>query len=146
MDQQRLDMMLNQMEQNCDPVIGSSASIQFMLDCMQLIETELPEFAAEALHAIERSLIERTARQQWDSLWRECWAFVDAQQREGAGNSGVPALRALICVLDALRNPEQHDIVDHLSFFIGLVNRVKPHFAQEELLLRKRFDNCLSET
>ncbi len=145
MDQQRLDLMLNEIEENCDPGIGSSESMQFMLDCMRLISTELPEFATGVLHAIERSVVERPDHHELDLLLRDCWAFVDQQQRGHPGDSTVPAVRALICVLQAQRNPEQRDIVDHLSFFISLLNRVKPHFSEEALLLKKRFSNCLSE-
>jgi hypothetical protein len=42
-----------------------------------------------------------------------------------------------------LTGAHEHDIVDHLSYFLAFVNQVEPHLAEEEALLRKHFTKCL---
>ncbi len=141
---QKLDLLLNDVEINCDPTIGSRECIQFTLDCLKLIRGKLPPIAEQGVSVVSDYLERRTSLQVvLDALLR-AWEYL----KENCKNTSiedpvVSAIRAVICALHAQKNPQQRDIVDHLSFFLELVNNVEPHYEEEEALLRTYFAKCL---
>lgn len=52
-------------------------------------------------------------------------------------------IRAVIFPLDAQKNPEERDVVNHLGLFLEFVNTVEPHYEEEEALLRRHFADCI---
>lgn len=74
----------------------------------------------------------------------KCLQFLEDNYRNAPLNDPVvSAVRAVVFPLYAQQDPDERDVVDHLGFFITLVNNVEPHFAEEELLLRTYFAQCL---
>jgi len=140
----KLGALLNDIEQKCDPAIGSKQCIQFMLECLSLIEQKLPSIAVEALTVAKEYLAGRTSLESVSEMRLQCWQYL-RQHYPGVlfKHSEVNAIRAVIFLLHAQEHPEDRNIVDHLSFFLMLVNDVEPHRKEEETLLPKYFAECL---
>lgn len=141
----RLDLLLNEIEMNCDPNIGGEECNQFSVDCLLLIQDKLPPIAVEALTVLQDYLERCASLVSVTEMLARCWKYLRMAYPEAPLNDpSVSAIRAVIFPLDAQKHPENLNIVDHLSFFLMLVNNVEPHFAEEEMLLRKHFINCLN--
>jgi hypothetical protein len=139
-----LDRLLNQIEESSDPAIGSNASSQFMLECLALVEQSLPPLAMEAVQSVRHYLAGRLDLEAIIHIRSKCWRRIDECRQTSDGDSSeVIAIRAAIFPLHAQEHPTERDLVDHLSAFLAFVNRVEPHFEEEEALLRKHFANSL---
>jgi hypothetical protein len=141
---QRLDSLLNDIEQICDPPIGSQASIQFSLACLALVRHRLPQIA-EHVRAFSAEHLERPAPLgEVEELLVRCWRYLEENHKNAPlEDPTVSAFRAVICILHAQKHPEERAIVDHLSFFLMLVNNLEPHHQEQESLLRTHFAQCL---
>ena len=139
-----LDLLLNDIEMGCDPAIGSEQVNRFSIDCLSLIRHKLPRIAAEGLALTTEYLEGRAPLESVTDMLVKCWQYLKENHEHAPLNDPVvSAIRAVIFPLDAQKHPEKRDIVDHLSFFLMLVNNVEPHFEEEEGLLRKHFAKCL---
>jgi hypothetical protein len=77
----------------------------------------------------------------------KCWQYLNENYKHvSLKDPVVSAIRAVIFPLHAQQHPDDHNVVDHLSFFLSLVNNVEPHIAEEESFLRKHFIGCLPAT
>jgi len=140
----RLDDLLNDIEINCNPAIGSEQCNGFSVECLSLIRHRLPPIACEALDLLKDYRTGRTELESVTKMIVQCWKYLDEKHggRE-IHHPEVSAVRAVIFPLDAQKHPKDRNIVDHLSFFLTLVNNVEPHCEEEEALLRKHFAECL---
>jgi hypothetical protein len=141
----KLDLLLNEIETNCDPATYSSSIAACMVDCVVVIEHQLPPKAKAGLRICKAYLSGESSFQQLKSAILNCW--------KGLGNGGdenrfdvphVSATRAILCILKHLEGKDPHDLVDQMSFFLQLVNNVKAHEDDQEALLRKHFAACLA--
>jgi hypothetical protein len=141
---QKLDDLLNDVEINCDPTIGSRESIRFTLDCLYLILGKLPRIAEQGITVVSDYLERRTSLQSVEDTRARCWEYLGQNYKNTSiEDPVVSAIRAVIFPLWAQQYPEQRDIVDHLSVFLELVNYLEPHYEEEEALLRTHFAKCL---
>jgi hypothetical protein len=138
---QNLNLLLNDIEETCDPEIGSEASRNFSLDCLSLIAARSPSICEEALRLLKsESEIQTTAL---DELYVRCWNFIESHlPNKPITTPEVSAVRATICTLYAATHRHERNIVDHLSFFLELVNNVLPISERHEELLRQHFAGC----
>jgi len=140
----RIDDLLNDIEVNCDPAIGSRACIRFYLDCLRLISHKLPPIAEEGL-AVATAYVEGRASVEvvTDAIVK-CWQYLDEKHKHApTSDPNVSIIRAVLFPLYAEKNPEERDVVDHLSLFLAFVNTVEPHYEEQETLLRTHFSDCL---
>jgi len=141
---QRLDNILNDIEINCDPTIGSRECTQFSLDCLALIRHRLPPIASEAAKIVRRYLENQLSLEDVIDTSLKCWQYLDEHYKNvPITDPSVSSIRAVIFPLDAQKTQERRNIVDHLSSFLELVNNVEPHHMQEEELLRVHFAKCV---
>jgi hypothetical protein len=141
---QNLTGLLNDIEINCDPTIGSRECSQFSLDCLALIRHKLPPIAEEGLALGTAYLEGRVPVQSVIDMLIKCWQYLaENHKHTPMDDPAVNAIRAVIFPLDAQKNPEERNIVDHLSSFLEFVNIVEPHHKEEEALLRTCFAKCL---
>ena len=142
----KLDDFLNEIEINCDPPIGSRACVQFCLDCLALIRGKLPPIAEEALSFATECLEKPVPVSRVNDMLTKCWQFLDENHRDiPIDDARVSVIRAAMVPVYCLKHPTTNDVVDHLSFFLKLLNNVEPHFEDEEVLLRQHFANCLTK-
>jgi hypothetical protein len=139
-----LDRLLNDIEIGCDPPVGGPECNRFSLDCLALIRYKLPPVALEGLACVTEYLAGQLTLQSVTDMRIKCWQYLDENYKHAPlDDPMVSAVRAVICPLHAQQNPDERNIVDHLSFFLMLVNNVEPHFQEEESLLRAYFAHCL---
>jgi hypothetical protein len=144
---QELDLLLNDIEMNCDPTIGSEQCNQFSIDCLSLIRHKLPPIAEEGLTIVTEYLEGRVPLRSVTDMLVKCWQYLKENYNQASPDDPVvSAIRAVIFPLTAQKDPQQRDIVDHLSLFLTLVNNVEPHYDDEESLMRKHFAKCLEGT
>jgi hypothetical protein len=65
---EKIDDLLNDIEINCDPAIGSRACTRFSLDCLTLIRHKLPPIAEEGLAVAIYPIFENAARNKDSKL------------------------------------------------------------------------------
>jgi hypothetical protein len=141
---QRLEDLLNQVEINCDPTIGAQECVQFQLDCLALIHHKLPLTAVQSIATLSEYLQGSVPLTNVTNALVNCWAYLDQNHKNSPlAQPEVSAIRATIFPLKAQETPLERNIVDHLSFFLELVNNVEPHLNEEETLLRLHFGKCL---
>jgi hypothetical protein len=141
---EKLDQLLNEIEICCDPEIGDDRCNQFCLDCLALIRHKLPPIAADALVVVTDYREGRVPLKSVVDMTVKCWKYLDENHgHQPLDDPLVSAIRAVIFPLSAQRTPAERDLVDHLSFFLMLVNNVEPHCGEEEALLRKYYAGCL---
>jgi len=144
MNEAKLSLLLNDIEEICDPPIGSRECSLFRMACLALIRHKLPLIPERARAFSAQYVKHRAPIEEVDELLVQCWQYLE----ENHGNAPVEdptvsAFRAVICILYAQKHPEERDIADHLSFFLMLVNNVEPHYQEEESLLRTHFARYL---
>ena len=125
-------------------MVGSEQCIQFMTECLSLIQHKLPPIAVEAMAVAREYSAGRISVRTVSEMLVKCWEYLK-EHHPGVlfEHPEVAALRAVICLLHAQKHPQACNIVDHLSFFLWLVEDVESHREQEEALLRKHFAKCL---
>jgi hypothetical protein len=140
----KLSLLLNDIESNCNPAVGSEECGRFSLECLSLIQHKLPPIAVDAVGILNSYFSGQAQLSSVAEMLERSWQYLRKGNRDqNFDDPEVSAIRAVIFPLDAQKNPEMRDIVDHLSFFLGLVNNVEPHYEEEEMLLRKYFSECL---
>jgi hypothetical protein len=143
-DRNELDLLLNQIEENCSPSQYASALLPFMFECANLVADRMPKIALDSL-AIGRSFAAGGAvAGSLDDAIQASWKALDKgpnglQPKEPE----VSAIRLVICILHRLRHPGSDDFVDLASFFLQLVNNIEPSSERLEGLIRKWFLQCL---
>lgn len=139
-----LDLLLNRIEENCDPASCGKNAVEFMVDCLSLVEHKMPTIAKEALRVARGYPAERATLDAVVEMLDRCWLYLDEQYRgKDLSDPEVSAIRAAIFILFDLQHPEEFEIVDSLSFFLRLVNNIERHLQEEESLLRVHFAGCL---
>lgn len=142
---QKLDLLLNRIEMNCDLTIGGKTCNEFMMECLSLIQSKLPPIAVEAFRVSNDYLAGRAKLRSVTGMLEKCWEYLhENHQDQKINQPEVSAIRAVICLLHAQAHPQERDIVDQLSFFLTLVNNVESQFDREEFLLRRHFAECLT--
>ena len=142
---QKLDSLLNIIEMNCDPTIGSSECNRFSLDCLSLIQHELPSIAAQAFTLLTEYINGQARLQTLVDMRIKCWQYLDENHKHAPLHDPVvSAIRAVIFSLQAQQTPEERNFVDHLSSFLMWLNNVEPHFEEQESLLQKHFAQCFA--
>jgi hypothetical protein len=145
-DMHRVDLLLNLVEENCAPEEYQRSRIPFMIDCLLLVEQRMPLAAAQPflvsrLYADQKvdsaSLVEAIEK-SWRALGR-------GEASLNLGDPDVSAVRAVICILHSELHPESNDFVDSISFFLNLLNNVKPCSEQQEALIKKHFPTCFAD-
>ena len=141
---QELNEILNKIEENCDPLIGSKQCNDFMLECLSLIREKLPPISLEAIDVLREYFAGRVKIEAVSEILVKSWHHIDKNYK-GVDNRHVEvsAIRAVIFPLDAQRRARERDIVDYLGSFLTFVNQVEPHPKEEEDLLRKHFAKCI---
>ena len=93
----RIDDLLNDIEVNCDPAIGSRACTRFMLECLTLIRHKLPPIAEEGLAVVTACLEGRaTVEVVTDALVR-CWQYLDEKHKDApTSDPEVSIIRAVM--------------------------------------------------
>lgn len=142
--QERIDMLLNEIEETCLACDYEPCRVPFMLDCASLAQSSMPSRAVQALETARayssHELPIASVREAIVSCWK------DADQSSTGGSAEDPdtcAVRALICLLHEQSQPGSEDLVDLLSFFLNLLNRVEPHTDEQIQLIKKHFAHCL---
>jgi len=140
-----LNELLNEIEEKCDPLVGSKECNDFMLECLSLIQEKLPPISLEAMALLRGYFVGRITIDAVSDMLVKCWRYID-ENYKGVDHGGaeVSAIRAVIFPLDAQRRAQERDIVDYLGSFLTFVNQVEPHPKKEEDLLRKHFAKCMS--
>ena len=134
---QELDRILNAIEERMEPTREQIA--QFKLDVLSLVEPKLPPVARESLVEGRRFAAGEVARSVISDALTQCWSYAD-EHWPGGGLATIDAcaVRSVISLLHGFIS-EEVDFVDSTSFFLGLINRVEPHFSEEARLLDQHF-------
>jgi hypothetical protein len=141
-----LEDLLNDIEINGDPTVGSAECTQFSLACLALIRHKLPPIAERGVATLRDYLDGRVSLETVVRAKVACWEFLGGAHKDAPLTDPiVAAVRAVIFPLEAQRVPQERDIVDHLAFFLEFVNDVEPHYEEEEALLRTCFSKCLGK-
>jgi hypothetical protein len=142
----KLDLLLNQIEENCSPSEYEQAFLPFMFECADLIAHLMPKVARDSL-AIAKDYVSNThdAARVKEAVQR-CWTALDSDQgKRQLEDPGVSSIRLVICILHKQLHPELDDFLDMASFFLRLINNVEPSYDQLATLIRKWFGKCLSD-
>ncbi len=143
--QERIDLLLNEIEKTCLASDYNPWRVPFMLECALLVQSKMPSRAVKALETAMAYLGQEQPLASVREAIEDCWH--DADQNSASNISDDPdacALRALICVLCEQSHPGSEDLVDLLSFFLNLLNRIEPHSEQQIRLIKKHFAPCLN--
>lgn len=104
-----LDSLLNNIEVDCNPTTDSEPCGRFCTDCLFLIRDRLPPIAVEALTLVNDRLNNKIPVESVAQMLTKCWQYLDENHcHQPLTVPAVSALRAVICVLDAQKNPRQH--------------------------------------
>ncbi len=134
---QELDLILNAIEERMEPTREQIA--QFKLDVLSLVEPKLPSVAREGLVEGRRFAAGEVTQSVISDALAQCWAYADERWPGGALSTiEACAVRSVISLLHGFIS-EEVDFVDSISFFLGLINRVEPHFSEEARLLEQHF-------
>ena len=124
---------------------GSEPFIRFLIDCSSLVRHRLPSVALEALDVAAEYQAGCIPVEQIIETVVRCWRELDDKYKgKDVDVPAVAAIRAVIFLLDSLRNPNEKDIFDRLQYFLDFVNLVEPHLQEEALLLDKHFPDSVS--
>jgi hypothetical protein len=141
----KVDLLLNDIEINCEPAEYRSSIAVCMVNCALVIEHRLPPTARAGLLFCKGYLLNESSLQQLNGAILDCWESIRDQDCR-IDIPDVSATRAILCILKHLEGAEQHDLVDQMSFFLQLVNNVEAHEDEQEALLRKHFAACLTHS
>ena len=136
-DQKYLDLMLNDIEEH-QKTESTDKCARFMLACLSQIRHRLPPLAEQALDLAQRYAEGTVAAADVIQMRVECWQQLRGHEME-LHNPSVCALRAVICVLHTPELGQQEGLVDLLSFFLVLVNKIESRYDQQARLLRECF-------
>jgi len=143
-DTDKIGLLLNDIEQTCDPPVGCEGCRRFTVECLSLIRHKLPSIATEAIGVAENCLAGHTGLEPVSEVLVGSWQYLDQHYPAAPlSDPNVSGIQAVIFLLHAVLHPEESDIVDHLSCFLMLVNNVEPHQKEQERLLYKHFGECL---
>ena len=139
------DLLLNVIEEKCEPAAYVKRIVPFMIECATLIEPRMSPKTLSMFNVI-RSYADAqlTPAGEVRATMTKCWEDLKADHRDmRLDDPEVCAIRAMICILDAQLHSETNNFVDVLSFFTSLLNRLEPHNLEHEALLRKYFAACI---
>ena len=124
---------------------GSEPFIRFLIDCSSSVRHRLPSVALEALDVAAEYQAGRNPVEEVTAAAVKCWRELDDKYKgKDVDVPDVAAIRAVIFLLDSLRNPNEKDIFDRLRYFLDFVNLVEPHLQEEALLLDKHFPDSIA--
>ena len=142
----RLDLLLNSIEEECDPPKYLRLRDAFVIDCMTMIGHRLPPVASRALQVANDFRTGLASLASVRDAHQACWEELRIGHKEmHLDDPEVSAIRAAVCILHGQLHPESDDFVDSVSFCLRLLNNVEPHLAQQESLLHKYFRDCLEQ-
>jgi len=128
---------------NCDPAEYQGLAAKFMIDCLALIEGQLPLSTSQGLLACRRYLTGKGSMEAIKRAILDCWRAEREWRREHPFDiTDMSANRAILCILKDLEGDES-DLVDLLSFFLNMANKVEAHKEEQGALLKERFAACL---
>jgi hypothetical protein len=141
---ERIDQLLNEIEEKCQPADCRQLRIPFMLDCASLI-SKLPSQTVKALQTSRAYSIQELPLTSVSEAVAECWRYLDGSFVNGSNDDHPDAItiRALICILLEESRPGSEDFIDLIGFFLDLLNRVEPHAEEQWELIKKHFQYCL---
>jgi hypothetical protein len=140
----KLDLLLNDIEEKCDPADYAENSARFQIECLSLIAERMPTIAATSYAVARAHVSGQSNTKAVAEALKASWDYLDVGCKSlNLSDVKVSATRAVICALHEQLHQEDTDFVDSMSFFLRLVNNVEPHFEAEEMLLRKYFGACL---
>jgi hypothetical protein len=118
---ERIDQLLNEIEEKCQPADCRQLRIPFMLDCASLI-SKLPSQTVKALQTSRAYSIQELPLTSVSEAVAECWRYLDGS---------------------FVNRPGSEDFIDLIGFFLDLLNRVEPHAEEQWELIKKHFQYCL---
>jgi hypothetical protein len=143
-DSDSLDLLLNTIEENCEPADYIRSRVPFMIECATLVESRMPIVAVEAMRIARNYLDKKVSADTVQRALVTCWKTLGASKSEMLlDDPNVCAIRALICVLREELYTGEEDFVDIMSFFLSLLNRVEAHPVEQAALLKRYFSGCL---
>ena len=122
-------------------ILCDGGCINLMLECLSRIEHRLPQVGRGAIDAARRA---HSGAGSWLELGAErqrCWSAIDMLAVTTAHAREIDGLRAVLFVLGP---PGQEDLVEALDLFVRFANRVEPHYAELEPILRRHFGTWLT--
>jgi hypothetical protein len=142
--QEHIDLMLNEIEEKCVASDYDQCRVPFMLDCVSLTQGRMPSLAVKALETARAYSVHESPLDSVREAIEGCWRYLDQGSVHGSiDDRETCAIRALICLLREQSQPGSEDLVDLMSFFLNLLNRVEPHADEQILLIKKHFQHCL---
>jgi hypothetical protein len=143
-DSAKLDLLLNEIEENCSSSKYQASVLPFMFDCACLIEHRMPKIALDCLSVAKDFAENRGDREALIEAVRACWqALGKGDASQNLANPEVSAIRVVICILHWQLSPDADEFLDLLSFLMQLVNNVEPSYEKQEVLIKRRFIGCL---
>ncbi len=132
-----LDCLLNDISGEDLPADWYARSVKCMLDCLTLIEHHIPSFASIALEAARNywrgEATGASLEEQRVALWTELHDRFPGGKLQDVDECAARA------VLGAMYPNPEGDIVDLLSWFATLANRVEPHESEQIEIVRRTF-------
>jgi hypothetical protein len=145
-DDERTELLLNLIEGRCDPKEHEDFWVPYMIECFSMIEAQIPSIAAESLQVCKDYAFRQASLQQVCEALQLCWNDLEKTHREMHLNDpDVSAIRAVICILSWQKHPELENFLNFISFYLRLLNNIEPHAYEQEKLLRKHFESCLTD-
>ena len=142
--QERIDLLLNEIEERCQASDYEGSRVPFMLDCASLSQSRMPARAAKALETARAFSAHEVPLASVHEVIKECWRELDQEVVDRSRDDpNACAIRAVICILSEQSQPESGDFVNLLSFFLNLLNQADPHPEEQILLINKHFSGCL---
>lgn len=140
----KLYLLLNAIEENCDPTQYRDLLVPYMIDCTSLIEHQMPAVAIAGFRVSKDYAAGMVSMESVREAKQRCWEDLQKNHTDTRlDDPEVSAIRSVICVLQRQLEPESDDFLDFTSFFLHLTNNVEPHPDQQEALIRKHFALCL---
>src|SRR5579864_2624218 len=110
----QLVALLVDIEKNCDPPVGGERCQDFSLDCLSLIVHKVPPVAVDALKVLQEYRSRQVQLQSVLDTLVGLWQYLD-QHETNLSESEVSAVRAVICLVHAQKEPRTEDMVDHMA-------------------------------
>jgi hypothetical protein len=144
---EKIDLLLNFIEENCDVGKYCGALALYMIDCLALIENRMPPTAADAFRISRAHAAGQIPLKRVIEAIQLCWEYLEKDHRDMCVNDPeVSATRAVICLLKWQEQPRPDDFLDLTSFFLRLLKHVEDRLEDEEILLKKHFGTCLERS
>jgi hypothetical protein len=109
-----------------------------MLACLSQIKDRLPPLAEQALELAQGYAAGTVSAADVIRIREECWREIKGREMD-TDDPSTCAFRAVICVLYSREEGQQDNLVDVLSFFLVLVNRIEPSYDRQGRLLLECF-------